>query len=215
MSCKGMSVTAGRTMVEELCGKRGLPLYILHDFDIAGFSIKQTLFTTTAATHSSTRSDRDRPRPAPRRHRVVRRPGPSARFRDGRLRRQQGLRHRPPAHQPGNAAEIEFLLRGAGKIGQRVELNAMTSDLFVAFVEGKLSEHRAAKMVSEAETLAELVGLKRGAMAKAEVAATLARINAVPVDVPADLQARVRAHLVKHPKATWDGALRAVVGRER
>ena len=43
MSTKGMSVTAARMLVEELCGKRGLPLFVLHDFDLAGFSIKKTL----------------------------------------------------------------------------------------------------------------------------------------------------------------------------
>ena len=43
MSTKGMSVTAARILVEELCGKRGLPLFVLHDFDITGFSIRKTL----------------------------------------------------------------------------------------------------------------------------------------------------------------------------
>ena len=43
MSTKGMSVTAARMLVEELCGRRGLPLFVLHDFDVAGFSIKKTL----------------------------------------------------------------------------------------------------------------------------------------------------------------------------
>ena len=43
MSTKGMSVTAARILVEELCGKRGLPLFVLHDFDVAGFSIRKTL----------------------------------------------------------------------------------------------------------------------------------------------------------------------------
>ena len=43
MSTKGMSVTAARILVEELCGRRELPLFVLHDFDLAGFSIKKTL----------------------------------------------------------------------------------------------------------------------------------------------------------------------------
>ena len=43
MSTKGMSVTAARILVEELCGRRKLPLFVLHDFDLAGFSIKKTL----------------------------------------------------------------------------------------------------------------------------------------------------------------------------
>ena len=46
MSTKGMSVTAARTLVEDLCGRRRLKLLVLHDFDVAGFSIKQTLVTS-------------------------------------------------------------------------------------------------------------------------------------------------------------------------
>ena len=46
MSTKGMSVTAARTLVEDLCGRRKLKLLVLHDFDVAGFSIKQTLVTS-------------------------------------------------------------------------------------------------------------------------------------------------------------------------
>ena len=51
MSTKGMSVTAARTLVEELCGKRGLKLFVLHDFDVSGFSIKQTLVTSNRRYH--------------------------------------------------------------------------------------------------------------------------------------------------------------------
>jgi DNA topoisomerase VI subunit A len=37
-SSKGFSVVAVRRLIDDLCGRRGLPLYILHDFDISGFS---------------------------------------------------------------------------------------------------------------------------------------------------------------------------------
>ena len=43
MSTKGMSVTASRRLVEELCGQHGIPLLLLHDFDKSGFSIAGTL----------------------------------------------------------------------------------------------------------------------------------------------------------------------------
>ena len=45
--------------------------------------------------------------------------------------------------------EIDFLI---GQ-GRRVELNAMTSDQFVAWLEGKLAEHGAGKVVPETEVL--------------------------------------------------------------
>jgi len=43
MSTKGLSVTASRSLVDKLCGRYGIPLLVLHDFDLAGFSIVGTL----------------------------------------------------------------------------------------------------------------------------------------------------------------------------
>ena len=44
MSTKGMSVTASRSLVDDLCATAGgIPLFVLHDFDKAGFSILGTL----------------------------------------------------------------------------------------------------------------------------------------------------------------------------
>jgi hypothetical protein len=42
-SSKGFSVVAVRKLIDILCGRFGLPLYILHDFDISGFGIAKTL----------------------------------------------------------------------------------------------------------------------------------------------------------------------------
>ena len=93
----------------------------------------------------------------------------------------------------------------------------MTSDQFVAFIEGKLLEHGAAKVVPEAETLGRsYVGLKRGAMAQAEVdgrhfGAPQRRASRCPRRSPgAGARPSGRAS-----RGAWDGALRAVVGRER
>src|SRR5262245_26957643 len=43
ISTKGVSVTAARQLVDNVCGGHGLPLFVLHDFDIAGFLILGTL----------------------------------------------------------------------------------------------------------------------------------------------------------------------------
>jgi hypothetical protein len=43
MSTKGMSVTAARSLVDDMCGDHNIPLLLLHDFDKAGFSIAGTL----------------------------------------------------------------------------------------------------------------------------------------------------------------------------
>ena len=82
--------------------------------------------------------------------------------------------------------EIAFLI---GE--ERVELNAMSSDVFVAFVERKLNEHGVAKVVPPPSTLAEtFTAFKRGAAAQAALKAEMARLNAEPVDVPSDLDAQ-------------------------
>jgi hypothetical protein len=39
MSSKGMSVTAARQLADRICSQYKIPLLILHDFDVAGFSI--------------------------------------------------------------------------------------------------------------------------------------------------------------------------------
>ena len=151
MSTKGMSVTAARMLVEELCGKRGLPLFVLHDFDDAGFSIKKTL------TESG------------RRYRFAR----QINFIDLGLRLDDvvklGLASEPVAIRKDEDAlrerlringatedEIEFLLGG-----ERVELNSMPSDVFVEFVERKLEANGVAKVVPPPERLAAAGAARR------------------------------------------------------
>ena len=43
VSTKGVSVTAARQLIDNVCGDNGLPLFVLHDFDVAGFMIFGTL----------------------------------------------------------------------------------------------------------------------------------------------------------------------------
>ena len=47
ISTKGVSVTAARRLVDEVCGNNDLPLFVLHDFDVAGFMILGTLHRDT------------------------------------------------------------------------------------------------------------------------------------------------------------------------
>jgi len=43
ISTKGVSVTAARQLIDRICGDNDLPLFVLHDFDVAGFMIFGTL----------------------------------------------------------------------------------------------------------------------------------------------------------------------------
>ncbi len=54
---------------------------------------------------------------------------------------KDALRHRLTING-ATPAEMDFLLRGQGQNGQRVELNSMASDQFVRFVVDKLREAR-------------------------------------------------------------------------
>ena len=47
MRTKGMSVTASRQLIEELCADHDIPLLVLHDFDVSGFTIAGTLQEST------------------------------------------------------------------------------------------------------------------------------------------------------------------------
>ena len=126
-STKGMSVTACRALVEELCGKQGLPLYVLHDFDVSGFSILKTLTTSNRRYDFQTEIE-----PIDFGLRL----GDIEQFeRDGTPldsepvafdASKEALRNRLRVNGATDE-EIDFLLTGDGeKQGQRVELNAMT-----------------------------------------------------------------------------------------
>jgi hypothetical protein len=104
-------------------------------------------------------------------------------------------------------AGIDFLLtdeHGApGSVGKRVELNAMASDQFVAFVEGKIAEQGAAKVIPDESLLAETFSAKvRGKRAEALLAAERERLKVEAVNVPPNLTERVHGWLDANPTGT-------------
>jgi hypothetical protein len=104
--------------------------------------------------------------------------------------------------------EIEFLLH------HRVELNAMTSDQLVAWLERKLVAHGVKKLVPSNEKLVDLYRLTVEAQileyALPEVQQR-ARVEAEQVAIPADLHDRVDAMLRDDPGMSWDTAVAAIV----
>jgi hypothetical protein len=146
MSSKGMSVTAARELADQICSRCKIPLLVLHDFDIAGFSIG---LTVSASTRRYTFDNPIKVIDLGLRLKDVKDldlesesvslgNAHPAKIRD-RLRRNGAT-----------SEEIEFLLNE-----ERVELNAMTSDVFIQFIEGKLEEHGVMKVVPAKERLAE------------------------------------------------------------
>ncbi len=105
--------------------------------------------------------------------------------------------------------EIEFLLSG-----RRVELNAMTSDAFVRFVEDGLMAHGVTKVVpvdGDARSR-RYAAYRRGALAEQALEAELAQLNAEPVDDRRPTSSTGCAiALAAHPDETWDFAIRVIV----
>jgi len=203
MSTKGMSVTAARTLVEKL-SEHGVTVLVLHDFDKSGLSIVNTLRTDT------------------RRYRF----GAPPRVVDLGLRledvRAMNLQSEPVEYdskkdprinlRESGATEDEcaFLVR-AGRPGQwrgeRVELNAMTSDQLVKWVEAKLAEAGVCKVVPGDDDLAR--AYRRAARivaAEKAIAEALADIEDESVPIPEHLGDRIREHITG-TAIPWDDAI--------
>jgi hypothetical protein len=203
MSTKGMSSTSARTLIDKLC-RQQLPLLVLHDFDKAGFSIVGTLKRDTTRytfRHNTTVIDLGL-RLADVRTLRLERSAEAAFDRGSDSAKRENLKLNGAIN-----AEIDFLLN------QRVELNALTSDQLVAFIERKLALHGIKKVVPGNDTLAAAYRLfARGKEAEEIVTRELEKLTNAAVAVPRDLDARIRKYLKEHPQERWDDAVRAISG---
>jgi hypothetical protein len=106
--------------------------------------------------------------------------------------------------------EIAMLLR----LRRRVELNAMTSDQFLGFLERRLAECGARKVIPDAATMEKAWrrNLVRRRMADAaELIRVEAERDAAMADIPPDLDEQVRRLLADDPSLSWDQALAMVL----
>jgi hypothetical protein len=143
MSTKGMSVTAARMLIDKMCGRYKIPVYVLRDFDVSGFSIFGTLGGNTDRYTFNN---------------AIKVVDLGLRLSDvnalGLESESVSLKNSPDKlrarlkRNGATNAEIEFLLTG-----RRVELNSMTSSQLVAFVERKLGEHGVKKVVPDTACL--------------------------------------------------------------
>lgn len=200
MSTKGMSVTAARELVEHLCGgKAGIPLLVLHDFDKAGFSIAATLRRDTRRYQFA---DRINIVDLGLRLDDVIDLGLEGLAEDAFDKGDLDAREANLRRNGATEAEIEFLLE------RRLELNALTSDRLVTFVESKLIASGVKKVVPDAEMLANAYRASiRGAKIKEIIGRELSKIDDGRVDIPDDLTAQVADLLRRHPSWRWDAAV--------
>jgi hypothetical protein len=134
-------------------------------------------------------------------------------FRSARCKRT--LREDTLRAHGATEAEIDFLLGHDGEGTKRIELNSMTSDVFVAFLEGKLTEAGVQKVVSSNAVLKEHPRrLFEQRIAKDVLDShrdDIAR-KAAADKLPRDLAGKVRKLLAERPELSWDMAEALVLG---
>jgi hypothetical protein len=202
ISNKGLSVTAARKLIDELCGDYDLPLFVVHDFDVAGFLIFGTLQRDTRRYQFCNSIE------------VIdlglrlediagleREPAAATKIRADILRAQL-------AENGATDVEIDILLN------ERVELNAMASDALIEMIERKLKDYGLEKVIPDDDLLAESYRAFHHSQQLHEKFAELqAEFDAeeTDIDVPANLKAQVEAILKEHPDLRWDDAIQIVL----
>jgi DNA topoisomerase VI subunit A len=201
MSTKGLSNTAARLLVDNMCGRYGIPLLVLHDFDKAGFSIVGTLKQSNRRYNF--RNNIEVIDLGLRLDDVENLEPEDAFDRGSEYKIRANLRD-----NGATAEEIDFLLTS------RVELNAFASDELVGFIEQKLEEYGIKKVLPDQERLAEAFQLfARSARVQEAVEAALEDDDPKSIEVPADLAEQVEAHLEEHPEEPWEVAVQTIAGR--
>lgn len=204
MSTKGQSNVASRELVDELCGNYKIPLLVLHDFDVAGMNIRAVL-------------EQDNRRYAWENEVEVIDLG--IRLADVEA---CGLESEPVKSKKqyrtqlqrycATQEEVDFLCSG-----KRVELNAFTSDSFVAWLEQKLQAQGVEKVMPPKGTLAEAF---RRSLSHQFVSEGMVQVEqtaaekAAQFTIPGNLEEKVRARLVETPAQPWDQIVAELASEE-
>lgn len=207
MSTKGMSVTAARRLVDEL-SQKAVTILVLRDFDKAGFSIVHTLGTDTSRYQFMS---------VPKIIDLGLRLGDVEEMglEGEAVTYKQRIDPRWNLRECGaTEEECSFLVRerwGSHWEGQRVELNAMTSDQLVKWLEDKLREIGVDKVIPDSRTLKEAY---RRALLIAAAKKTIAKMRKEfdAIAIPDDLSERVKKIVevettVRGKKIAWDDAI--------
>jgi hypothetical protein len=155
MSTKGMSVTAARQLVEAL-SRHGVTILVCHDFDASGFSIFHTLQSDTRRYQFKTR-----PKVVDLGLTLVDVQAMNLQSEPVDYRNAQKDPRINLRRCGATEEECNFLVRRRHEIrpgqyywsGERVELNAMTSDQFIAWLERKLMDAGVQKVIPDQAAL--------------------------------------------------------------
>lgn len=198
-STKGLSNIAVRRMIDAL----NVPVAVLHDFDISGFTIFGTLKMNTARYAYTNK----------------------IRFVDLGLRladaKALGLDEDAERVAVADKFSTRILLKrnGANKTeenflmgGRRIELNAMPARDLVALIERGLTAMGVKKVIpAKADLDAAYTTFAREQAIEEAVNEALEELEHDAVVIPKDLAARVQDRLAKEPTLTWSEAVRAII----
>jgi hypothetical protein len=207
ISNKGVSVTAARKLIENICGRYGLPLFVLHDFDFDGFKIFGTLQRNTRRYQFSHAfevidlglrlADIDE---------LEREPAAASRISEEKQREQL-------AANGATEEEIEVIVDD----GERVELNAMTSDELIEMIEGKLQDYGLEKVMPSDDVLAETYrAFERSQQLREKFNEMEQEFDesAAEIKVPKNLRKQMRDVLEENDDLRWDEAVEIVLNED-
>lgn len=199
MSTKGMSVVAARALVDRL-SSAGIKILVAHDLDLAGMRIFGTLGTDSRRYQFKHPPD-------------IRRIGLTL-----DQAAEMGLQDEEQVVE-GDHEKLLVSLRRYGipreeiryiTGGRRVELNAMASDQFIAWLESALVEHGVEKVIPPADMLEQrarqIIGMK-AIQDEVERLQQQADEHGAEADLPGDLTERIRRAFARDPAIPWEDAL--------
>lgn len=200
MSTKGVPVEAACQLVNKL-SSNGVKIFVLHDFDFAGFKIVQTLKTGTRLSPGTPIIDLG--------FRI-------ADIQDLQSEAVNYAQDTDPRYYLKRCGvtedECNFLVRKNSYFrghwfGERVELNAMTSDQFISWLEKKLKAQGVQKVVPEVETVTRnflratfFISLKK------EMEYFKNEFSEKNIQIPKDLFERIAKFTKDNPTVSWDEA---------
>jgi hypothetical protein len=222
MSSKGNSVTAARELADYL----NIPLFTLHDFDVAGFTIGQigednrryTYKNEIEVINIGLRLDdiieidgANIDDMAESVTVIQEKDGDDDDDRETKLANKR----EKLADNGATEDEIDFLL-GEGEFEEygprRIELNALTSRQLVDLIERRLEENGVEKIIPDDDKLAEAFrAYARAPKIKEAIEKAIAEMPDDAVEVPADLEEQVKAYLEENPECPWEEAVAEIV----
>jgi DNA topoisomerase VI subunit B len=215
MSTKGMSVTAARHLIEALHAE-GVTLLMVHDFDKSGLEILQTLFTPTRRY-----TYKQPPRVVDLGLRLAQAEAMGLESEDvvyhGSKNPCESLRQCGATDE-----ECQFLVGNRSWVtqqwhGKRIELNAMTSQQFLDWLEERLRAVGVTKLVPDEQTLTTAYKHQRRVAALQDVIDKAIQAydeqHADTLTIPADLAEQVCARITDS-SLSWDEGLWQIIRKE-